>query len=108
MKNLGKAIKEGLQKSLEAEFVEYSQLNSYKFWQISNIKSFAAFSKKFSKIEIKVKDGDYEIQGWERDSDGSYMKSSDESKLMKVPKNTDFDKIAEITIDCLQKGSIES
>lgn len=98
---LGEAIKEGLEKSLHAELVELSKIDEYKYWQVSKIKSFAAFSKKFRNIEITEQGNYYEIEEWKRDTDGSYAAPADDIQQIKVSTNADFAEVAKIVMNCL-------
>ena len=43
---------DGLDKSRKALPIERSDIKDFKFWQITGIKGFAAFSKKFQCIDI--------------------------------------------------------
>ncbi len=69
---LGKAIFAGLEKSRKSVPVEREEIKKFKFWQISGIKSFAAFSKKFRCIEVIEQENGYKLARLKRDSDGSF------------------------------------
>lgn len=69
---LGKAIFAGLEKSRTALPVEREEIKNFKFWQISGIKSFAAFSKKFRCVEVIEQEDAYKLARLKRDSDGSF------------------------------------
>lgn len=71
-KQLGKAVIIGLEKSRKAMPVERKNIKDFKFWQISGIKGFAAFSKKFKCVEVTEKDKMLKLRRLERESDGSY------------------------------------
>ena len=53
---LGKTVLEGLEKSGKAEPVGREELKGFHFWQISGIKGFAAFSKRFKCVEAAEND----------------------------------------------------
>ena len=53
---LAKYISKALFISEESAPIDISQVGKYKFWHVTNIKSFSAFSKKFKAIEIKKKE----------------------------------------------------
>lgn len=69
---LGKKILEGLKKSQESEPVNRSEIKDFKFWQVSGIKGFSAFSKKFKCIDITEEDEKLYITKLIRENDGSY------------------------------------
>ena len=70
---VGKQIKENLEKSRNALPVERIKGESYKFWQITGIKGFSAFSKNFFCIDISEKEDMLEIIRLERGSSGAYL-----------------------------------
>ncbi len=70
---IGIAIKKAVQKSCEASPIERNEIKDFKFWQITGVKSFAAFSKKHQCVKIKQKESYYELIACHREKDGSYV-----------------------------------
>lgn len=77
-KELGEAIFAALYKSRMAMPIERSEIEGFKFWQVTGIKGFAAFSKKFRCVEVKEKEDMLKIEKLKRESDGSYSWIQDE------------------------------
>lgn len=69
---LGERILEGLRKSRESEPVNRSEIKNFKFWQVSGIKGYSAFSKKFKCIDISEENENFCITKLIRENDGSY------------------------------------
>lgn len=59
---LGERILEGLKKSRESEPVSRSEINNFKFWQVTGIKGFSVFSKKFKCIDISEENENFCIK----------------------------------------------
>lgn len=70
---LGKKIGETIEMSRNASPVERSEIKNFKFWHISGIKSFPAFSKKFDGISIFEDDTQINAMQLVRDVDGAYF-----------------------------------
>ena len=80
----GKYFFEALNKSRSALPVERSEIENYKFWEATKIKSFSAFSKKFICLRIEEKENTFEFEILQRESDGGYGysgKSENKSQL---------------------------
>lgn len=69
---LGEKIFGSLKRSRESEPVNRSEIKNFKFWQVSGIKGFSAFSKKFECIDITEENDKLCISKLIRDDDGSY------------------------------------
>lgn len=67
---LGEMFLEALLKSKTATPVEKKE--SFKFWEISGIKGYNSFSKKFRLIKIIQVNDDYKIGEFKKESDGGY------------------------------------
>lgn len=70
---LGVKILETLEKSRDAQPVERSSIKDFKFWQVSGIKGFASFSKKFDCVNVTEEDSQINIIQLVRDLDGAYF-----------------------------------
>lgn len=79
---VGKQIKENLNKSRNALPIERIECENYKFWQITGIKGFSTFSKKFACINISEKDDMLEIIRLERGSSGAYFYPKDKNSIV--------------------------
>lgn len=71
-KQLGEAILAALCKSRVAAPIERREIEGFKFWQVTGIKGFAAFSKKFQCVEVKENGDMLKLEKLKRESDGSY------------------------------------
>ncbi len=100
---LGHAIKKGLEKSENSKPINRIDANNYKFWHLSKYKSFSAFSKKYSCIEIIKKKDKYEIAECIRDRDGSYLDSSESNDKRYLSINSTGTDIAKVIINILSK-----
>ena len=69
---LGSAIFKSLEQSRNARPVSRKGIGKYHFWQVSGIKGFASFSKKFSCITISENRNVLYISKLVREMDGSY------------------------------------
>lgn len=79
---VGKQIKEDLKKSRNALPIERIECENYKFWQITGIKGFSTFSKKFDCLNISEKDDMLEIIKLERGSSGAYFYPKDKNSII--------------------------
>lgn len=70
---IGEKILENLEKSRNAPPIERAQIQNFKFWQISGIKGFAAFSKQFNGVSLFEEDSKINIMQLVRDADGAYV-----------------------------------
>lgn len=80
---LGNRLYEELQKSRNAPPVSHEESKDYKYWQVTGIKGFAAFSKKFKCIDISDENNKLYISALSRDTDGGYSEP-DEKEIIKV------------------------
>lgn len=80
---LGNRIHEGLQKSRNALPVSHEETKNFKFWQVSGIKGFASFSKKFKCIDISDENDLLYVSVLTREADGGYS-YPEEDAVMKV------------------------
>ena len=72
VEQLGEAVLTALEKSRKALPAVEEDIKDFKFWQISGIKNFAAFSKKFKCIEVTEKEHRLHLVRLKRDSYGAY------------------------------------
>lgn len=69
---LGECILNGLKTSQTAIPVELSEAQRFKFWQVTGIKGFSSFSKKFKCIDISSSDNSVSISKLFLAADGGY------------------------------------
>ena len=69
---LGEAILSALERSRTALPVPRVDMGAGRFWQVTGIKGFAAFSRKFQCVSIDVRGSVLEIVKLIRDTDGVY------------------------------------
>ena len=72
---VGELVRKNLDCSRNSGLVEREDWKNYHFWHVSGIKSFSAFSKKFSCVDITEKAMALEITGLYRDTSGAYLYS---------------------------------
>ena len=99
IEELGQAILQGLDISEKAEPVERSQALSYKYWQVSGIKGFSAFSKKYRCVEIIKKDNAFLVAECIRDDDGSYIDAETNDNKVSLPLDISSFDIAKIVME---------
>lgn len=105
---LGNAILEGLDKSRTALPTERSDIKDFKFWQITGIKGFAAFSKKFQCIDICETEKSIKLLKMIRDDDGGYSYPEDNSYI-EIPLHATAEQIGITVKDMLsQKSAVQS
>ena len=75
---LGKMALEALKRSRNAMPVMEEEIADFNFWQVSGIKGFSAFSKRFQCVEVKEQETGYHVEQLIRERNGSYV-------WMKVP-----------------------
>lgn len=98
---LTKYIEEAFIKSEFCELVDKSQVGNYKFWHITDVKSFSVFSKRFKALEIK-KDGNiYEIIAMVREKNGGYVPSKEENDRIVLELSNDLEVLSEKIIELL-------
>lgn len=78
---LGSAIFRSLEQSRNAQPVSRKEIDKYYFWQVSGIKGFASFSKKFSCITIREKGNVLYLSKLVREKDGSYTEPINQSPM---------------------------
>lgn len=78
----GKQIRENLDKSRNALPIERIEAESHKFWQVTGIKGFSAFSKKFACINISEKEDMLELIRLERGPSGAYFYPKNKNSIM--------------------------
>ena len=79
-RELGAKIREGLQKSKEAGFVDRKDVEDFKFWKMTGIKGidgFKAFSKRFQCVAVARNGKAVRVEKMRRDSYGAYVSSED-------------------------------
>lgn len=69
---LGASIQASLEASRRAQPIDRVQDGANKFWQVSGIKGFASFSKKFSCVSIEETGQNLSLSRLVRDPEGSY------------------------------------
>ena len=81
---LGEALLNALERSRTAPPVPRVDLGAGRFWQVTGIKGFAAFSRKFQCVRIDARGPVLEIVKLIRDTDGGYVEPVNQPPL-KVP-----------------------
>ncbi len=105
---LGNAILDGLDKSRKALPIERSDIKDFKFWQITGIKGFAAFSKKFQCIDICETEKSIKLLKMIRDADGGYSYPEDNSYI-EIPLHATAEQIGITINDMLsEKPAVQS
>ncbi|SFV01699.1 hypothetical protein [Butyrivibrio sp. INlla21] len=74
-KELANAIGEAIETSRAKAEVDPNEFKGKSFWDISGIKSFSAFSKKYKSVAVEILDDKVEIHKEIRDTQGAYMRS---------------------------------
>lgn len=70
---LGEMALAALENSKNAMPVTREEIEDFNFWQVSGIKGFSAFSRKFQCVEVRVKNHLYHVEKLIRKKDGSYV-----------------------------------
>ena len=78
---LGEAVLRALERSRTAPPVPRADLGAGRFWQITGIKGFAAFSRKFQCVDLRDKGVVLEASRLIREVDGGYVWSKDQPSL---------------------------
>lgn len=104
---LGKTVLEGLEKSRKAEPVGREELKGFQFWQISGIKGFAAFSKRFKCVEAAENDNVLKVQRMIRDSDGGYIWIKNNPGV-ELPLSTSYEQIGQTVWNLLHDEETDS
>lgn len=101
---LGETIIESMEKSRKALPVERLEVKDFKFWQISKIKGFSAFSKKFRCLKISEEGNTFEIVEWDRESDGSYGDPTGKKEPCQISSNATATQIGEAVLEYLSEN----
>ena len=91
---LGGAIFNSLEQSRNARPISRKEIDKYHFWQITGIKGFASFSKKFSCISIREKRNVLYLSKLVRESDGGYTEPFNQLPI-EVPANIAVEQLGE-------------
>ena len=83
---LGEAILKSIEQSRTAKPIRREEVGNYRYWHITGITSFAAFSRKFQCVSIQERGFVLEVFKLFRDSDGSYAYPAEQPPL-KLPTN---------------------
>lgn len=75
---VGELVKENLERSRNSGLVEREDWKKYKFWHVSGIKSFSAFSKQFKCIDITETAESLKIMELLREASGAFCPQKDE------------------------------
>lgn len=70
---LGKMALEALKRSRNAMPVMEEEIADFNFWQVSGIKGFSAFRKRFQCVEVKEQETGYHVEQLIRERNGSYV-----------------------------------
>lgn len=70
---LGEMALAALENSKNAMPVTREEIEDFNFWQVSGIKGFSAFSRKFQCVEVREKNHLYHVEKLIRKKDGSYV-----------------------------------
>ena len=70
---LGKMALEALERSRNAMPVMEEEIADFNFWQVSGIKGFSAFSKRFQCVEVEEQETVYHVEQLIRERNGSYV-----------------------------------
>ena len=70
---LGKMALEALERSRNAMPVMEEEIADFNFWQVSGIKGFSAFRKRFQCVEVKEQETGYHVEQLIRERNGSYV-----------------------------------
>lgn len=103
---LGVALLNALERSRTAPPVPRVDLGTGRFWQVTGIKGFAAFSRKFQCVSIDARGPVLEIVKLIRDTDGGYVEPVDQPPL-KVPTGIPATQLGE-TVLSLFSPSLET
>lgn len=95
---LGNAILDSLEQSRNAQPISRKERDGYKFWQVSGIKGFASFSKKFLCISIEGKRNLLCLLKLVRESDGGYTEPINQLPI-EVPADITAEQLGRIVFD---------
>lgn len=100
---LGEAILSALERSRTALPVSRGDMGAGRFWQVTGIKGFAAFSRKFQCVSIDARGPALEIIKLIRDTDGGYIEPVDQSPL-KIPAGVPATQLGEAVLSLFSPG----
>lgn len=100
---LGEAILSALKRSRTALPVPRVDMGAGRFWQVTGIKGFAAFSRKFQCVSIDVRGSVLEIVKLIRDTDGGYIEPLDQSPL-EIPAGVPATQLGEAVLSLFSPG----
>ena len=100
---LGEALLNALEHSRTAPPVPRVDLGAGRFWQVTGIKGFAAFSRKFQCVRIDARGPVLEIVKLIRDTDGGYIEPVNQPPL-KVPTGIPAAQLGETVLSLFSSG----
>lgn len=100
---LGEALLNALERSRTAPPVPRVDLGAGRFWQVTGIKGFAAFSRKFQCVRIDARGPVLEIVKLLRDTDGGYIEPVNQPPL-KVPTGIPAAQLGETVLSLFSSG----
>lgn len=100
---LGEALLSALERSRTAPPVPRVDLGAGRFWQVTGIKGFAAFSRKFQCVRIDARGPVLEIVKLLRDTDGGYIEPVNQPPL-KVPTGIPPAQLGETVLSLFSSG----
>lgn len=100
---LGEALLSALERSRTAPPVPRVDLGAGRFWQVTGIKGFAAFSRKFQCVRIDAKGPVLKIAKLIRDTDGGYVEPVNQLPL-KVPTGIPAAQLGETVLSLFSSG----
>lgn len=100
---LGEALLNALERSRTAPPVPRVDLGAGRFWQVTGIKGFAAFSRKFQCVRIDARGPVLEIVKLIRNTDGGYIEPVNQPPL-KVPTGIPAAQLGETVLSLFSSG----
>lgn len=94
---LGRGMLDSLQTSKNAHPITKEELGQFRFWQISGIKGFASFSKKFQCVSIEQSGTTLRIQKLIRDTDGGYVEPNTPSA--EIPADSTAEQLGSMALE---------
>lgn len=100
---LGEALLNALERSRTALPVPGMDLGAGRFWQVTGIKGFAAFSRKLQCVSIDARGPVLEIVKLIRDTDGGYVEPVDQPPL-EIPADAPAVQVGEALLSLFSPG----
>ena len=100
---LGEALLSALERSKTAPPVPRVDLGAGRFWQVTGIKGFAAFSRKFQCVSIDARGPALKIIKRIRDTDGGYIEPVDQPPL-EIPTDISAAQLGEVVLSLFSPG----